>query len=94
MARPKIFENARAWKTSGKTMDVRVKEAYEHGNVAKKIFDNPAIMPRIIAAIDSESKTDFTKACQDAGINDADMITRMWDATMGSLSPQSMKPCW
>lgn len=94
MARVKVVENAISWIASGKTIDERVKEAYANGTMAKKVFDDPATMPKLIAAIDSENKVDFARACRDAGITDVDMITRMWDATMGSLNPQSVKPCW
>lgn len=94
MRRAKVEQNAIEWIASGKTMTQRVKEAYDNGLMAKKVFDDPKTMPKIIAAIDSENKVDFAKACKDAGIDDAEMITRMWDATMGSLDPQATKPCW
>ena len=94
MVREKVERNRMEWIASGKDMKQRAKEARANGEIAKKVFDNPATMPKIIAAVDSENKIDFTIACVEAGINDAEMISRMWDATMGSLDPQSMRPCW
>ncbi len=94
MVSKNVEQNSIEWIVSGKTMAERVQMAYDHGMMAKKVFDDSAIMPRIIAAIDSENKTEFAKACKDAGISDSDMINRMWDATMGSLNAQMAKPCW
>jgi hypothetical protein len=94
IVRAKVLRYRMEWEASGKTIDQRVKEARANGEIAKKVFDDPAVMPKIIEAIDSESQIDFTKACVKAGITDVDMIARMWDATMGSLDPQSTKPCW
>jgi hypothetical protein len=105
MVRAKVQKNALDWIYSGKTKEQRIAEAQTNAEMAKKLFDNNApFMQDIIDAIDSESKPKFAKACQQAGItaqacqqvgiSDIELIDRMWDATMGSLDPQSYKPCW
>ena len=93
MIRKKVVDNAIGW--IGKTD--RVTKAQADGNKAALVFSaaDPTVMPRILAAIDKEDKIMFAQACIDAGIdNTENMIDRLWDATMGSLDPQSAKPCW
>jgi hypothetical protein len=94
MVRKKVKENANEWKKSGKTTNQRIEEAHTNGLIASRVFDDPKTMPKIIAAIDSENYGNFKTACEDAGITDPDMLTRMWNATMGSLDPQGPRPCW
>ncbi len=95
MTRQKVIDNAIGW--IGKTNQERIDKAKLDGNTAGLIFSttDTTVMPDILTAIDTEDKMMFAQACYRAGIdNSENMIDRMWDATMGSLDPQSAKPCW
>jgi hypothetical protein len=73
----------------------RILNAQADGNTASQLFAAGAPqMGAILQAIDTEDFSVFADACRLAGINDVDLIVRMWDATMGSLNAQAAKPCW
>jgi hypothetical protein len=89
----RVQQNQKLWTLSGKTQAQRITEAQNNGQTAQLLFTRGQ-MGNIITAIDNENFDNFAIACDAAGIKDADLITRMWDATMGSLNAQSTKPCW
>jgi hypothetical protein len=93
MGSNRVKQNKKLWDLSGRTQQERIKEAQDNGNTAKLLFDKGK-MGDIITAIDNDDFNAFGDACKAAGIIDLDLITRMWDATMGSLNAQSAKPCW
>lgn len=99
MGSNRVKQNKKLWELSGKTLPQRIKEAEDNGKTAQLLF-TAGKMGDIITAIDNDDFSAFSDACKAAGIKDAagntdlDLITRMWDATMGSLNAQSAKPCW
>jgi hypothetical protein len=93
MGSNKVKQNKTLWDLSGKTPQQRIAEAKLAGETAQKLF-TAGQMGAIITAIDAEDFGAFVKACNAAGIADADMIVHMWDATMGSLNSLSTRPCW
>jgi 7,8-dihydro-6-hydroxymethylpterin-pyrophosphokinase len=92
--RGKVVENAKVWIASGENYDKRASKAMKDGQAAAKLFETKGVMTDILTAIDKEDQRAFANACVKAGISNSDLITRMWNATMGSLDPQSAKPCW
>jgi hypothetical protein len=92
--REKVVKNAKEWKDSGENYDKRASKAMKDGQAAAKLFETKGVMTDILMAIDNEDQPAFEKACVKAGISNSDLKTRMWNATMGSLDPQSAKPCW
>jgi pyruvate carboxylase len=96
MVRKGVKDNADEWqKKSKEERERRVEKARTNGLIASRVFDNLEWMKDIIKAIDAEDIKAFKKVCRDAGIpDDDDMVTHMWNATMGSLDPQGLRPCW
>lgn len=94
MVRKNVQANAICWGPGDKDVDDRIGKAQADGNKAALVFKNRKNIKDILDAIDHEDKLTFANACYASGITDPELITRMWDATMGSLDPQSGKPCW
>jgi hypothetical protein len=94
MVRKNVQANAIWWGSSERDVDDRVDKAQADGNTAALVFKNRKNIKAILGAIDHEDKLTFASTCRDSGITDPELIMRMWDATMGSLDPQSGKPCW
>ena len=92
--KPAIDANLAEIQNLNWTQTQRINKAKSDGTEASKLFSTAGVMAQIVVAIDTEDEIAFALACNKAGITNADLIRRMWDATMGSIDPQSARPCW